>query len=249
MGEAPFNEYLATLIGDRSSDSFGGYMPVAGLAGKLAREAPSLQLREALAQALEVPIAGISLVYEGKNLEDDLTLKENGILEPGPMAKKRGAGRIRIQFMLAAGVQLGKAKRDREQAEEAAQQAASERLAADQKRREEERAAKAEADEKIRKTAAEEAKAMADAQTAEQDRLVLRCRLLDAAVDDSHEMRTSLRTPVREFAFQICQDQGMRTDQQHAELILVCGGNVLAAGMSLRDAGVKTGDEIVYFWG
>jgi len=249
IGDAPFNEYHATLIGDRASSSFCGYMPAGGFSGRLARADPSSKLREALALSLEVPVSGISLVYEGKNLEDAQTLKENGILEPGPAAKKRGQGKISMQFMLSEGVELGRAKRDKMEAAEVAQKEMVDRQAAEQKLLEERRAAREEADQKMREQAAEEAKIAADAQAAAQDRIALRCRLLDAAEADHHEVQTLLTVTVRDLAFQICQERGMRRDDEHDQIMLVHGDNVLAAGMTLRDAGVKTGDEIVYFWG
>lgn len=249
IGDAPFNEYHTTLIGDRASSSFCGYMPAGGFSGRLARAAPSMKLREALAVSLEVPASGISLVYEGKNLEDAQTLKENGILEPGPAAKKRGQGRISMQFMLSEGVELGRAKRDKMQAAEVAQKEQIDRQAAQQKLLEEQRAAREEADQKAREVAAEEARAAAEARAAEQDRIALRCRLLDAAEADHHEVHCLLTHTVRDLAFQICQERGMRRDEAHDQIILVHGDNVLAAGMSLRDAGVKAGDEITYFWG
>lgn len=250
IGDAPFNEYKASFIGDSLSESFCGFMPSAGFTGKLSRAAPSGKLREALAKMLEVPTDGLSLVYEGKNLDDALTLRENGILEPGPAARKRGQGHICVMFMLGEGVELGAVKRDRQEAEEVYQKELNERLAAEKVTREQQKQEREVAEEKARQKAQEEARAEADAKAAVADRCTLRCRLLDADEAQFHEVQTLLSRTVRDLALQICQDRNMRQDEHHVgNLVLVLGDNVLAAGSVLRDAGVKTNDEIVYFWG
>lgn len=253
IGEAPFNEYHASFIGNSSAgSSFYGYMSAGGYAGKLSRAAPSCKLREALATTLDVPMNGLSLVYEGKDLDDQLTLRDNGILEPGPAARKRGQGRIGIMFMLTDGIELGAAKRDKQEAQEATQKVLDEKLAAEKKAREEAKREREEAEEKARLKAAEEAREEEQNRAAVADRITLRCRLLDADETMFHELQTLLSITVRDLALQICRERNMRQDAHHVgNLVIhrVSGDNALPAGSSLREVGLKNGDEIVYFWG
>mmetsp|Transcript_148060 Transcript_148060/g.258265 ORF Transcript_148060/g.258265 Transcript_148060/m.258265 type:complete len:268 (+) Transcript_148060:100-903(+) len=241
VGSKPFNEYLITPL----SDALAGEIPPGGFAGKMGRKEPVGMLREALATRLDVPKEGVSLVHEGRDLNDDKTIAENGIVEPGPAAKKKGA-KIGVMFMLSAGVELGHVRRRREQEERDEQERLeAERAEKDRIMRENAERQQREAEEKAKAAAEAEEKARLE-QAAVADRCVLRCKPLDAdGTDDPVEIHTLLSRQVREVALQIQTQVGMAGT---GHLVLVCNGNDLAAGATLRDAGVATGAEVLYFW-
>jgi len=137
IGSDPSNEYKVSMIGDANAEEFMGHMPLGGYQGKLSKAAPSKLLKQVLAKELEIEDAGLDLVYEGRQLEDGKTLAENGILEPGAAARRRGQGKIVLQFMLHDGVELGKAKRDRIQLQSQFEQQEAERRAEEERKRQE----------------------------------------------------------------------------------------------------------------
>lgn len=253
IGEEPFNEYIVNFIGDISKGSIHhGYLPSGGFTGQLSKAELVGSLREALENALEVPPRSVCLSYEGSHLDDAKTLRDNGVIEPGAIARKRGQ-KISMAFMLNAGVETGKARRDRQEAEEAHQQAERERQAVESaKKKAEEDLRRHLAEEKKRKEAEEAAKKKreedeAALQAAENaDRITVRCRLMDgndiAAPVDTLRSRTAA-----ELAIQIVQDRHMGGDARH--LHLIHNGTELGRGAPLGEAGVQNGDEIMFYLG
>jgi len=72
-------------------------VPVSGYVGSLAKKATVSELREVIGKAIGVPAISLSLASDGQDLDCTKTLKENGVLEPGAAARRRGA-RIDISF-------------------------------------------------------------------------------------------------------------------------------------------------------
>ncbi|CAE8701390.1 unnamed protein product, partial [Polarella glacialis] len=67
---------------------YGEDMPSGGYVTKLAKSAHTALLKAALAAHLVVPEESLSLAYEGESLDESKTLKENGVSEPGPAARR-----------------------------------------------------------------------------------------------------------------------------------------------------------------
>lgn len=136
-----YNAFQARPVVDIAS------IPSHGFSGQLLKSSPVADLQRALADFVEVPVDAISLAYEGRDLQLSLTLRDNGISEPGPAARKAGV-QVQLVFTLASGVLPGKVLRAKklkqEQAEEAARAAEAEALrlrALEEARRAEERRA------------------------------------------------------------------------------------------------------------
>lgn len=103
-------------------------VPRGGFLGSLAKSSTVGELREELSQKLDVPLNTLSLAYQGRDLEDKLTLRDNGIVEPGAAARRSGA-RIELVFLLRGDVLPGAARRALDQARRtAAERAERERV-------------------------------------------------------------------------------------------------------------------------
>lgn len=61
------------------------------LHGRLSKAARVGALRRLLARELEVPVEAVGLSFDGSPLDDEGTLAENGVPEPGPLARRNGA--------------------------------------------------------------------------------------------------------------------------------------------------------------
>jgi len=81
-------------------------IPVNGLIAQLSKKAQVQVLLDAIGVRLEVPREKLMLVYEGRTLEADKIISDNGIPEPGAMAKKKGE-KIHLTLFLADGVVPG----------------------------------------------------------------------------------------------------------------------------------------------
>jgi len=127
-------------------------VPPGGFLGSLAKKATADILRQQLAESLEVVPESLSLAYEGKALDMQLTLKDNGVVEPGPSARREGV-RVQLFFTLDNDVVPGKLKRAQEAKDAAMAQAEEER----KRKLEEEYKLKAQ-EEEIRRLALEHAK-------------------------------------------------------------------------------------------
>lgn len=100
--------------------------------GNCSKAAVVRRLKEVFGKGIDVPAEKCSLVWEGKSLEDAQTMSENGVVEPGAMARKRGQ-KLTLHCQFEAGVEPGylkelvKLENDRLAAEEAARIAAEEK--------------------------------------------------------------------------------------------------------------------------
>lgn len=243
VGEGMCNDLLIRTLNEFHPDD----MPAGGFVVKLARVAPISQLRERLAVRLEVPVEGISFAFEGRELDNEKTIAENGIVEPGPAARRAGT-KVTIIFMLADGVELGAVLQRRERDRQVQEEENAERRRLEQEARE--RAAKAkqeEAEAKAKEEAAARAEAEAKQQEAamEADRCVVQCAPLGDETN-LQEVRTSKSATVIQLAQQISEQQGMRSSG--GILRLTCNGNELVAASTLRASNIEEGAEIYYYW-
>lgn len=132
IGAKPHNDIQVKFMTPQET------LGVAGYVAKVGRNTPIGSLKEALVAKIDIPLDTLSLVIEGRNLEDDKTVKENGILEPGPAARKKGE-KIQLLCVLTDGTVPGFSKRaaeaeiaraeaelERKRKEEEARQAAEE---------------------------------------------------------------------------------------------------------------------------
>eukprot|EP00439_Symbiodinium_sp_Y106_P046539 s3548_g5.t3 len=157
--------------------TYGEDIPAGGYVVKMAKSAPLSDLKAAMAQKLSISEDTITFAYEGEEMDEKKTIKDNGIPEPGPAARRAGA-RVELLFLIRAGVEIG-AQRARREAAEAAEEAERLRLEEEALRRkeEEERRIKMEEERKM----AEKRKADAEAELRRQEearrnnRCVLRC--------------------------------------------------------------------------
>ncbi|CAE8629945.1 unnamed protein product [Polarella glacialis] len=121
--------------------------------------------------------------------------------------------------------------------------------------------------ERLQKEEAERARQQELAQKAEQQRLnegeaeerrqaearvahrcVLRCAALGGS--GGQELITATTATASEVAEQLCRELGMQRDAHHdGGLLLLFNGNPLQGRQTLGDAGVQSGDEVMYFWG
>mmetsp|Transcript_20851 Transcript_20851/g.39772 ORF Transcript_20851/g.39772 Transcript_20851/m.39772 type:complete len:497 (-) Transcript_20851:112-1602(-) len=108
IGAKPFNDIQVRFM--TPVESLG----VAGYVAKVGRNTPVGALKEALVAKIDIPPDTLSLVIEGRNLEDDKTVKDNGILEPGPAARKKGE-KIQLMCVLTDGTVPGFSKRAAEE--------------------------------------------------------------------------------------------------------------------------------------
>lgn len=104
IGDAPFNNIVVKPLSSFLSVPRGGY------SSSMSKAAPVSSLRQALSSKIDVPLDGLSLAYMGKDLDDEHTLRGNGIVEPGPAARRSGV-RVELVFTLRSDVVLGAARR------------------------------------------------------------------------------------------------------------------------------------------
>lgn len=93
IGSKPFNQLILQPVGAIPE------VPTSGYAVSLAKSASVAQLIAVLCEKLGVPCSAVTLSYAGRELDVDLTIKCNGILEPGPAARRAGT-QIGISFAL-----------------------------------------------------------------------------------------------------------------------------------------------------
>jgi len=229
---------------------YGEDVPAGGYVAKVAKSAKMGELKVALAAKLAVPEEAVKLAYEGEDINEEKTLKENGVSEPGPSARRAGA-KVNLMFMVADGVELG-VQRSRREAEELAiaeQQAQAEENERLRKLQEEERI-RIETEQKAmeRKLQEEQAQAQRQEEALQSNRCVIRCAALGGG--GGQELVTASHLPICEVAKQLCRELGMLRDDQHAGgLLLLFNGQPLHGRQTLADAGVRNGDEVMYFWG
>lgn len=98
-------------------------IPADGLIAELSKKEQVQVLLDALGARLEVPCDKLMLVHEGTTLEAQKTISENGVPEPGAMAKKKGH-KINLALFLAEGTIPGYVSASKgRQADEAAEAA------------------------------------------------------------------------------------------------------------------------------
>jgi hypothetical protein len=92
MGSGPrYNPIEITFLGDIPE------LDVSGYKFNASKEMPVGLIRQDIGAVMECPISYFSLAHEGKTLDDRKTVAENGVVEPGPAAMKKGTS---IQFLL-----------------------------------------------------------------------------------------------------------------------------------------------------
>eukprot|EP00929_Paragymnodinium_shiwhaense_P024887 TRINITY_DN15191_c0_g1_i2.p1 TRINITY_DN15191_c0_g1~~TRINITY_DN15191_c0_g1_i2.p1 ORF type:complete len:222 (+),score=72.24 TRINITY_DN15191_c0_g1_i2:364-1029(+) len=208
-------------------------------------------LKKALASRLGLPFDGVSLCYEGRDLDDDRTLRENGISEPGPAARRSGV-KVGLTFMRHDGFELSMARRIREEQEVSNEEArleqerrakAEQEKAAMEKRLEEEKA------ERERKAAeAAQRQAAGGAPAEEVPRMTLRVSPLGSS--EGEEIQVPVAASVGELAQQVSREMGQRRDENHqGGLLLLYQGEVMQRNARLRDYGLRDGSEVSFFWG
>lgn len=230
IDEPPYNEYRLTPVLDTH---YTDGVPQGGFTGKMAKSSTASALKALLVERLGVPTEGISLVYEGKELEDSATLRENGIVEPGPAARRSGA-KIHVRFAVSGGVELATVRLRRLEAERLEREA-QEHIAAERQAR------RAAAEAKIR-----EDNASAEAEAAEtaraRDGCTLRCAPLGGAT--GQPIATTFSASVAEFSEQLKREMGMVGG---GEITLMFNDQVMPSRASLREIGVANQSEVVFF--
>lgn len=219
-------------------------LPPGGFSVKLARISPVGLLRPLLCERLKVPENGVSFAFEGRELVDDKTVAENGIVEPGPAARRSGS-KVNITFVLVDGVELGavlEARRIEKEAQERATAARAEREKAAREQAEKTKWAEDRLKAQEKEKAEKEAEAKAQEAALEADRITVRCSPLGETAQI--EVRTSKNATVIQLASQIAEQQSIRGG---GLLRLTCNGNELAPGSTLRAANVEEGAEIQYY--
>eukprot|EP00971_Amphidinium_carterae_P320162 6364196-Amphidinium_carterae.1 len=92
VGDAPFNDVALVAAFDMSAET--GLMTKCFF-GKFGKACLVRDLKKQLADFVRIETDAIAFAYEGKTLDDNKTLSENGIVELGAAARRRGA-RIEI---------------------------------------------------------------------------------------------------------------------------------------------------------
>eukprot|EP00928_Gymnodinium_smaydae_P017375 TRINITY_DN16642_c0_g1_i1.p1 TRINITY_DN16642_c0_g1~~TRINITY_DN16642_c0_g1_i1.p1 ORF type:complete len:290 (-),score=77.54 TRINITY_DN16642_c0_g1_i1:80-949(-) len=233
IGDAPHNDYALRPLDD-SLTSAG--VPSAGYIGKLAKSAPAFSLRDALAAALGVPPEGISVAHEGKDLDYNRTLKDNGVVEPGPSARRAGA-RIGLVFVVHQGFELASVREQRDAEEQKKKAEEAERLAEENAKKEAAQRKKDE-EEAARQEALRNAAILADACT-------LRCRPVDGGGEGA-ELRTRLSATVEEVATAISREMGMQLVA--GRLTLIYNNVVLPRERTLAQCRVVDRATILFYW-
>jgi len=245
IGEGLCNAFHAKAV-----VAFNGEdIPEGGFVGMLAKTEPVGKLKDVLCQRLGVHYDGLAFACEGKQLHDAKTMGENGVLEPGPAARRAGA-KISITFMLTNGVELGAVVQRRAAMAEEEAQRESELKAAEQAAKE---AAAGRAKEEAEAKAKAEAEAMAQAEqrardaAREADRCVVRVAPLGMGEgpEAGAPVQTFRTSTISELAQQISEQMGMR---DRGQLTLTHNGEILMGRTTLREANIADGAMILYYW-
>eukprot|EP00931_Biecheleriopsis_adriatica_P076772 TRINITY_DN50448_c0_g1_i1.p1 TRINITY_DN50448_c0_g1~~TRINITY_DN50448_c0_g1_i1.p1 ORF type:complete len:270 (+),score=91.09 TRINITY_DN50448_c0_g1_i1:47-856(+) len=225
-------------------------IPPGGFIAKLEKSKLVGEMKAALAKRLDVDEAALELAYEGERVDESKTVRDNGIVEPGPAARRNGV-KVEMLFMIKTGIETGAQKARREEEEERERIRKEQEEEAAKRQKEEEEARRREENERqMHEKKLLEAKAEQQRQEEEriQNRLVIRCLALGGS--QGQELETASTFTVAEVARQLSDVLNMHRDAGHdGGLLLLFNGQPLPGRQTMRDAGVKNGDEVVYFWG
>jgi len=241
IGEAPFNDLALVAAFDMSSET--GLMTRCFYA-RLAKSSPVSALKEQLAVFIGIQSEAIAFAYEGKTLDGSKTLHENGIVELGAAARRRGA-KIEIKFVLSVNVELPEARAKREQAERARKEEleALERQRLEKERTERQRL---EASEQARMAQRQQEEVQADEERRQRERCVVRCGELGTTA--GVEIQSTSSTTVANFLEQLRAEIGVR--EGRVVLMNPDNGEVIdpTRGQSLREAGINNQMSLYYFF-
>lgn len=225
-------------------------VPGGGFVVKMAKASKVEALKDAVAARLGLTLGDVKLAHEGEDLDDQKTIKENSVCEPGPAARRSGT-KIPIMFILDSRVTDAAADAKKKAKEDATAALMQGRLEAERrKKEEEERQRKEEEEEKARERRRLEGEASAKQQAEDRvrNRLVIRAAALGGG--GGQEVATASNFTVQELARQLCRELGMLRDEAHqGGLLLLHNGQPLNGRQTLQEQNVKDGDEVMYFWG
>lgn len=257
-----FNQYRLKSV--RPVES----VPTAGFIGALAKTEPVMSLRIALAQALDVPAECLSIAADGKDLADDLTIKDNDMLEPGPAARRSG---VRLEIVFDLGDAVPGAVRRRKESEAREKQF----IVDEEKRVKEERAREEAARRKVleeakRKEAEETQRRDAEAQRALQPaaggaraqvarhyaagpaapgvRIFLRCYEVGSAAGAGFLVRMPSNGSVGQLAGKLVQQLGLQGGDVGVTLVFGAEGRPMDARHTLEHAGIACGARVMYYF-
>ncbi|CAE7760345.1 unnamed protein product [Symbiodinium necroappetens] len=184
--------------------TYGEDIPAGGYVVKMAKSAPLSDLKAAMAQKLSISEDTITFAYEGEEMDEKKTIKDNGIPEPGPAARRAGA-RVELQFLIRAGVEIG-AQRARREAAEAAEEAERLRVEEEALRRKEEEEKRVKMEEEQKMAAKRKADAEAELRRQEEARRNNRCvlRCLEIGGGGGKELVTASNLTVMEVQDCLC---------------------------------------------
>lgn len=225
-------------------------IPEGGFVVKMAKSCKLLELKVALAQKLRISEESFTFAYEGEEMDNEKTIKENGIPEPGPAARRAGA-KVDLLFLIKDGVELG-AQRERREAQERAAEAERLRQQEEAQKKQEEDEKRAREEEEVKMAAKRKADAEAEQRRQDEARRAHRCvlRCLEIGGGGGKELITASNLTVVEVARQLYRELNMLRDDEHrGGLVLLHEGQPLPGRQTLQDAGVHDGDEVMYFWG
>ncbi|CAK8989401.1 unnamed protein product [Durusdinium trenchii] len=229
---------------------YGQDIPEGGFVVKMAKSCKLSELKAALAERLSISEDSFTFAYEGEEMDEQKTIQENGIPEPGPAARRAGA-RVELLFLIKDGVEIG-AQRARREAAEAAAEAEKHRQEEESRRRQEEEARRLQAEEEQKMAAKRKADAEAEQRRQDEARRQHRCvlRCLEIGGGGGKELITASNLTVQEVARQLCRELNMLRDDEHrGGIVLLHNGQPLPGRQTLQDSGVNDGDEVMYFWG
>jgi len=244
IGDAPYNEFHLQPLSNIYVDD----VPAAGFVGSLSLPAAVSQMKGLFFQTISeqyppvaqcgnrLQIDDIDLIYEGKGLDSSRTLKENGIMDQGPAARRSGA-KIEIFFMFRDGVELPAACRRRMALEESE---AAARTVDEAQRARGRAAAQAEVQAKVEADEAKHREAEAEARRA--DQVTVRCAQLGGG--EGREVVSTFATTVSDFAEQVKQEMGV----QEGHLTLMFNDTLMGGSSTLRAAGIEELSEIMFYW-
>jgi len=225
-------------------------VPSGGFVVKMAKAAKAEALKDALALRLNIEQGDVTLAHEGEDLDDQKTIKENSICEPGPAARRSGM-KVVIMFMLDSRVTDAVADARKKAKEDATVALMQGRLEAERSKKElEDRQRKEEEEAKARerRRLEEEAAEKQQADDRVKNRRVIRAAALGGG--GGQEVVTASNFTVQELARQLCRELGMLRDEGHqGGLLLLHNGQPLNGRQTLQEQGVQDGDEVLYFWG
>jgi len=230
---------------------YGEDIPAGGYVIKMAKSALLSELKVAVAQRLSIPEDTVTFAYEGEEMHEQKTIKENGIPEPGPAARRAGA-KVELLFLIRAGVEIG-AQRARREAAEAAAQAEKQRQEEEAQRRKEEEERRIKAEEEQKQAAKRKADAEAELRRQEEARRNNRCvlRCMEIGGGGGKELITASNLTIIEVARQLCRELNRLRDEEHQGgiVLLNSNGEPLPGRQTLHEAGIRNNDEVIYFWG